>query len=82
MTLGEMKKSVLSLIEEINPKSDYLTDDDDIKNKINSICNSIQIELAQIKKINRKYVFEKEANIDEIELPEDFYQLNKFCQFD
>ena len=35
MTLLEMKKKVLRLIEEINPNSELLTDDPDIANKIN-----------------------------------------------
>ena len=51
MTLLEMKKQVLKLIEEINPKSELLTDDSDIANKINVVINLIQNELARIKKI-------------------------------
>ena len=51
MTLTEMKKQVLKLIEEINPKSDLLTDDPDIANKIDVVINLIQNELARIKKI-------------------------------
>ena len=37
MTLLEMKKKVLRLIEEINPNSELLTDDPDIANKINDV---------------------------------------------
>lgn len=55
MTLGEMKKKVLSLIEELNPLSEYLTDDPDIKAKINEVINQIMFELARYKKIP-KYV--------------------------
>lgn len=51
MTLQSMKKKVLSLIEEINPSSQYLTDDVDIQAKINYVINQIQNELARIKKI-------------------------------
>lgn len=51
MTLLEMKKKVLSLIEELNPASQYLTDDDDIANKLNHVINQVQNELARIKKI-------------------------------
>lgn len=50
MTLLEMKKKVLRLIEEINDKSALLTDDPDIANKINDVINQIQNELARIKK--------------------------------
>ena len=55
MTLGEMKKKVLSLIEELNPLSEYLTDDPDIQAKINEVINQIMFELARYKKIP-KYV--------------------------
>ena len=37
MTLEEMKKKVLGLIEELNPESKLLTDDPDIATKINSV---------------------------------------------
>ena len=48
MTLTEMKKRVLSLIEEINPNSDYLTDDIDIQAKINYVIDIKAHELARI----------------------------------
>lgn len=50
-TLADMKKRVLSLIEEINPESEFLTDDEDIKAKINYVIDEKQRELARIKKI-------------------------------
>ena len=55
MTLTEMKKKVLSLIEELNPLSEYLTDDPDIQAKINDVINQILYEMARFKKIP-KYV--------------------------
>ena len=55
MTLLEMKKKVLGLIEELNPDSEYLTDDPDIATKINDVINQIMFELARMKKIP-KYV--------------------------
>lgn len=55
MTLKELKKKVLALIEELNPDSEYLTDDPDIATKINDVVNQIMYELARIKKIP-KYV--------------------------
>lgn len=64
MTLAEMKKKVLGLIEELNPLSEYLTDDPDIATKINDVVNQIQYELARFKKIP-KYV---EMEVDEGEL--------------
>lgn len=55
MTLTEMKKKVLGLIEELNSKSEYLTEDPDIQTKINDVINQVLFELARIKKIP-KYV--------------------------
>lgn len=55
VTKLEMKKMVLALIEELNPNSEYLTDDPDIQAKIDYVMNQIMFELARIKKIP-KYV--------------------------
>lgn len=55
MTLQEMKKKVLGMIEELNPLSEYLTDDPDIQAKINDVINQILYEMARFKKIP-KYV--------------------------
>jgi hypothetical protein len=55
MTLLDMKKKVLALIEELNPESELLTDDPDISAKINEVINQIMFELARLKKIP-KYV--------------------------
>ena len=55
MTLLEMKKKVLGLIEELNPLSEYLTDDPDIQAKINEVTNQIMFELVRFKKLP-KYV--------------------------
>lgn len=55
MTLLELKKKVLGLIEELNPNSELLTDDPDIATKINEVTNGIMFELIRFKKIP-KYV--------------------------
>ena len=55
MTLQEMKKKVLGLIEELNPESEYLTEDPDIATKHNDVINQVMYELARMKKIS-KYV--------------------------
>jgi hypothetical protein len=55
MNLLEMDKKVLALIEELNPDSDYLTDDPDIAAKKYEVMNQVMFELARIKKIP-KYV--------------------------
>lgn len=51
MTLLEMKKKVLGLIEELNPDSELLTDDPDIATKINDVIAQIMFELVRIKKL-------------------------------
>lgn len=55
MTLLELKKKVLAMIEELNPNSEVLTDDPDISAKINEVINQVMFELARLKKIP-KYV--------------------------
>jgi hypothetical protein len=78
MTLLEMKKQILKLIEEINPNSQLLTNDPDIANKINVVINLIQNEIARIKKIPaREEVKVREGSLEEItDLVSDFFQLN------
>lgn len=66
MTLLEMKKKVLGLIEELNPNSELLTDDPDISTKINDVTNQIMFELARMKKIP-KYVELEVSKGDTIE---------------
>lgn len=51
MRLSEMKKKVLGMIEELDPDSEALTDDPDIKAKINNVINQIMYELSRFKKI-------------------------------
>ena len=58
MTLNEMKKKVLGLIEELNPNSEVLTDDPDIATKINAVINQIMFELSRIKKIPKYFEME------------------------
>ncbi len=76
MTLEEMKKKTLNLIEEIDTENDNLTADIDIANKINDVINQIMFELCRYKKIP---AYEKlEVKQDEkMELSEldNFYQL-------
>ena len=51
MTLGELKKKTLALIEEINTSETSLTDDPDIAAKLPYVINQILHELARFKKI-------------------------------
>lgn len=58
MTLLEMKKKVLGLIEEITPDNENLTDDPDIATKINEVINQVLFELARMKKIPKYTEFD------------------------
>ena len=55
MTLDEMKKKALGLIEEVSPDNPNLTEDPDIAAKINDVINQIMYEVARMKKLP-KYV--------------------------
>lgn len=85
MTLTEMKKKVLGLIEELNPLSDLLTDDPDIAAKINDVINQIMFEMARFKKIPRYVEMEvKEGDTLEFEDIEkecgyEIYQIDIIC---
>lgn len=77
MTLLEMKKKVLGMIEELNPESEVLTDDPDIATKINEVTNQVMFELARIKKI-AKYV---EMEVTKGQLI-DFAAIEKKCGYE
>lgn len=77
MILSEMKKKTLSLIEELNTDSEYLTDDPDIAAKFNSVTNQVMYELARMKKIP-KYV-EMKVTADELV---DFAAIEKVCGYE
>lgn len=77
MTLLEMKKKVLGLIEELNPDSALLTDDPDIATKINDVINQVMFEIARLKKIP-KYVELEVAEGDLI----DFAAIEKECGYE
>lgn len=88
MLLDEMDKKVLSLIEELNPNSEYLTDDPDIQAKKRYVTNQIMYELARIKKIP-KYVELKVSAGDIVDFSDiekecgyEIYQLNHVCGVD
>ena len=76
MTLGEMKKKTLRLIEEINENSEYLTDDPDISAKINDVINQIQFELSRLKKIPAKMEYEVD-DYKILEMTDEMYQVFK-----
>ena len=77
MTLLEMKKKVLGLIEELNPNSEFLTDDPDISAKINEVINQVMFEMVRMKKIP-KYVEMEVSEGDVIE----FADIEKACGYE
>lgn len=81
MNLLEVQKKVLRLIEEINTTGttiENMTDDVDIREKLNDVINQIQFELCRIKKISAKEKMEvvESQELDLCEDLENFYQLN------
>lgn len=77
MTLLEMKKKVLGLIEELNPNNALLTDDPDISTKLNDVINQVMIELVRFKKMP-KYV-EMEVSAGDVI---DFADIEKKCGYE
>ena len=77
MTLLEMKKKVLGMIEELNPNSELLTDDPDISTKINEVINQVMFEMVRMKKI-AKFI---KMDVSEDDLIE-FADLEKECGYE
>lgn len=77
MNLEEMKKKYLSLIEEVNPDSEYLTDDPDLAAKQNEVVNQVMFEMARFKKIP-KYVEMPVAKGDVV----NFEDIEKACGYE
>lgn len=77
MTLLEMQKKYLGLIEELNPNNEQLTDDPDIAAKQFEVVNQIMFELVRHKKIS-KYV-EMEVNKGDII---EFADIEKACGYE
>lgn len=77
MTLKEMKIKVLGLIEELNPLSEYLTDDPDISAKINEVINQILFEISRFKKIPKFCQLEVQAG-DLVE----FSDIERVCGYE
>ena len=77
MTLAEMKKKVLRLIEEISDSNVNFTDDPDIAAKLNDVINQVMFEVARMKKIPALYTegFDTFTILDLRTIP-NFYQLD------
>ena len=73
MTLKEIKRKVLQLIEEIDDTEETLTSDPDIGAKLNSVINQVQYELARVKKIP--------ANTEEEVTADEMFDMNNLDNF-
>lgn len=77
MTLGDLKKKTLSLIEEINTEEESLTDDPDIEAKLPYVISQILNELCRFKKIPAyEVVTVSKDQVYELNDLDNFYQLN------
>ena len=85
MNLGENKKITLGLIEEFSPKNQYLTDDEDIRNRLNLVYAPNYQYLATIKKILKTKtitISETSDTTSETNLPSDMYQFKRLVVLD
>lgn len=76
MTLKEMKKKALRLIEEISEEEKNLTSDPDIAVKLNDVTNQIMFELCRIKKtLAHEKVEVTAGEVFDMKTLERFYQM-------
>ena len=76
MTLLEMKKVVLRLIEEISDSTE-LTADPDIKAKLSDTIYNVSLEVARMKKIPARATVQIDETLElELNSLEEFYQLD------
>lgn len=77
MTLGDLKRDAVKLIDEFSSSTE-ITDDNDIKDKLNSLFNIAQIELSQISKIDAQMTLVQDIPLNEIGITQDdLYTHNK-----
>jgi len=85
MTLNENKKVCLGLIEEYSPSNMYLTDDEDIRNRLNLVYSTNYQEMSQKKKIlkTKIYTITEDSNgMTEYMLPSNMYQFKRLIGLD
>lgn len=87
MTLEENKKITLALIEEYSPTNIYLTDDEDIANRLNLVYAPNYQELSQSKriiktKVLREITGQTEIGYEEVSMPSNMYQLIRIVALD
>lgn len=80
MTLGENKKICLGLIEEYSPSNKFLTDDEDIRGRLNLVYTTNYQDMSQKKKILRTKTYsisEDSEGMSEFTLPANLYQFKR-----
>ena len=86
MTLAENKKITLALIEEYAPNNQYLTDDEDIRARLNLVYAPAYQKLSQEKKILKtkvlKEIGEEGTGYEEYTLPSNMYQHKRVIAMD
>lgn len=79
MTLAEMKKKTLRLIEAIDLTQPLFTSDTDLQNKMNDVINQVMYEVARMKRISAYTTMVVTEGLDKTfnEIADDMYQLIK-----
>lgn len=85
MTLEDNKKITLGLIEEYSPKNEYLTDDEDIRDRLNLVYAPNYQHLATIKKILKTKtitISDTQDTTGVYSMPMDMYQFKRLVGLD
>ncbi len=84
MTLEEVIKKIVKLIEEYDSEGENYTSDKDIETKIKESIDDIQVELSQIKKIPTLLIVELDGENNVIDKPKDMYRIKRIreCNFE
>ena len=76
MTLGEARAKALKLMDEYSSRGNRVTDRD-LELKMNSLFDTAQKQVSQLKRIIRRYELPLEEGVREYPMPEDFGALRR-----
>lgn len=84
MTLEEVIKKIVKLLEEYEKTDPNYTGDQDIETKIKESIDDIQVELSQIKKIPALLEVELTGENNIVDKPKDMYRIKRIreCKFE
>lgn len=84
MTLEDVIKKIVKLLEEYEENNSSYTGDQDIETKIKESIDDIQVELSQIKKIPALLEIELTGEDNIIDKPKDMYKIKRIreCKFE